>query len=58
MKTLKLLIELEYDDDLMHGADKAATEWFNNEVLKGNLFLDERGELDDTIGTVKILEVL
>ena len=61
MKKLKLNIELEYDDEGMHGnegEDADALDWFINTILKGDgLILHERGELDDEIGTVKVLKI-
>ena len=57
MRKIKLHIELTYDDELMHGEDDPdAKDWFINTILKGDgLYLAERGEIDDEIGTVKIL---
>lgn len=35
MKTIKLEITLEYDDDIMHGTEMDSIEWFRSEVLMG-----------------------
>lgn len=56
MKTIKLVIELKYDAESMHGGDKdlEAKEWFFNEILKKELILHSN-EIGDKIGTVRIL---
>lgn len=58
MKKIKLLIELKYDDKIMHGGDtdKEAKDWFFGEVLKDKLILHSN-EIGDEIGTVKVLEI-
>ena len=58
MKKIELIIELEYDEELMHGKDKDAKEWFFDDILKGDgLYLGERGELGDEIGTIKVIKI-
>ena len=59
MKTLKLEIELTYDDMLMHGDDEEGREWFLNDVLMGleGLELLSR-EMDSYIGDVKVIRVI
>ena len=56
MKKLKLLIELEYDDEIMHEDNEDAIEWFFKDVLGDGLLLHSN-EIGDTIGEVKVLEV-
>lgn len=60
MKTIKLEIELEYDDELMHGNDDEATDWFNNEILIGDkgLLLLHSNEIGDCVGKVRGLRLL
>lgn len=56
MKTVRLLIDLTYDDKLLYGNDPDGIRWFEEEVLGSkNLTLFERGELDDDVGEVKIV---
>jgi hypothetical protein len=60
MKKIELIIELKYDEELMHDKDKDedAKEWFFDYILKGDgLYLGERGEVDDEIGTVKVIRI-
>ena len=57
MKTERLLIELEYDDDIMHGDEPDATKWFWLDVMNGELYLHSN-ELGDEVGRVKVLKRL
>jgi hypothetical protein len=60
MKVLKLVVELEYNDVIMHStdADEDATEWFLNDVLnpENGLYLHSN-EIGDTVGMITSLEV-
>jgi hypothetical protein len=60
MKKIKMLVELEYDDKLMHGKSKEDIEWFYNDILKSkrknDLFLHSN-EIGDEVGQIKILEI-
>jgi hypothetical protein len=59
MKTLKMTVELTYDDELMHSNDEEAENWFFNDILGGNnLILMDRGDLGDDLGDIKILGFL
>ena len=62
MKSIKMIIELEYDDEIMHSADKdkEALESFENDILLGTqgLLLLHSNEIGDTVGRVKGLEIL
>lgn len=55
-----MLVELEYDDKLMHGKSKEDIEWFYNDILKSkrknDLFLHSN-EIGDEVGQIKILEI-
>lgn len=58
MRTIKLEIELAYDDALAHGTDREAEMWFYNDILRGpHLTLNDNGELGDSIGEVKVLSI-
>ena len=54
MKTIKLDVELTYDEDLMYGEDKDAKEWFFKDVLSGGLSLHSN-EIGDSVGSIKVL---
>jgi len=64
MKTIKLEIELTYDDDFMHDNEPESIKWFVDDILineltedgKPNLILHSN-ELGDEIGTVKVLKI-
>lgn len=61
MKTLKLEIELTYDDDMMHSGDngdKDAKDWFFRDVLAGELELFDKVEIGDEIGKVKVIKLI
>ncbi len=59
MKTIKLLLELTYEDDIVHGNCPEALGYFYKEVLGDRIGLMlHSNELGDTIGTVKVLEIL
>lgn len=60
MQKLTLVIELTYDDDLMHGSHQDSIEWFEEEILlngAGGLSLFS-GEIGDTIGEVTIKKIV
>ena len=60
MKKVKMVIELEYDDEVMHHDDKEAIDWFYNEILlgKGGLLLLHSNEIGDHVGSVEGIEIL
>lgn len=53
------MVELEYDDKLMHGGDydKEAKDWFFKEILKDKLILHSN-EIGDEIGEIKTLKLI
>ena len=62
MTKLQLLIELEYDEEVIYGDDPTAIHWFYNEVLL-NTSIDEplilhSNDIGDNIGVVKVLKIL
>ena len=57
MKTIKLLVELTYNNDIMHGDDPDSIVWFNDEILGNDLILWSN-ELGDEVGFIKVLEIL
>jgi hypothetical protein len=57
MKTIKLLVELTYNGDTMHGDDADGIVWFNDEIL-GNDLIAWSNELGDEVGIINVLEIL
>lgn len=60
MKKVKMIIELEYDDEIMHDKDQDAIDWFNNDILLGKkgLLLLHSNEIGDHVGKVEGIEIL
>jgi len=59
MKTLKMEIELTYDDDAMHGSEKESLECFFEQVMleqKEPLLLHSVTAMN-TVGKVKVLSI-
>ena len=60
MKTLKLLVELTYDEDQMHGEDPESIRWFRDEILmcenREDLLLHSN-EIGDTVGSIRVLQL-
>ena len=54
MKTIRLTIDLEYNDKVEHGDDKLAEDWFVSKVLGGEMILYSEF-MDDEIGKVTIV---
>ena len=55
MRKIKMIIELTYDTEIMHGNDPEAIEWFEKEILGGELILHSN-ELGDEVGKVRITD--
>lgn len=60
MKKIKMIIELEYDDEIMHDTDQEAIDWFNKDILLGKkgLLLLHSNEIGDHVGKVEGLKIL
>jgi len=60
MKKIKMIIELEYDDEIMHGTDQEEIDWFNKDILLGKkgLLLLHSNEIGDHVGKVEGLKIL
>ena len=60
MKTIKIEVELTYDDNVMHGDDQDAIDWFVYDVLLNpdeDLILHSN-DIGDMLGTVKITQIM
>ena len=65
MKTIKLEIELTYDDIIMHGDDPDAIKWFYKDTLEKELTNEDypnlilhSNEIGDEVGVVKVIKIL
>lgn len=63
MKKIKMIVELEYDDEIMHANEKDEIDLFYNDILMADREDDEclvlfSNYLGDDIGTIKVLEML
>lgn len=56
MKKLRLEVILEYNDNIMHGDDKDAIEWFYDFILGEELGVHSN-HIGDIIGTIKVLKI-
>jgi hypothetical protein len=62
MKKIKMVVELNYDAEMMHNGnkDKESKDWFFNEILiskRGDLRLHSN-EIGDEIGEIKVIKIL
>ena len=58
-----MIVELEYDDEIMHANEKDEIDLFYNDILMADREDDEclvlfSNYLGDDIGTIKVLEML
>lgn len=62
MKKLRMVVELEYEDEIMYDKDDpAAVEWFFSEIIfndteEGALILHSN-EIGDSLGVVRVLQI-
>ena len=61
MKKIRLEVELEYDEELIHGNDPESIAWFHKEILlhpskDGELILHSN-EIGDEVGVIRVLKV-
>jgi len=58
MKTLRMTIDLTYDDEIMHSGDedKEAKDWFFKMIGNDRLILHSN-ELGDEVGEVKVISL-
>ena len=61
MRRIRMLVELTYNDDVMHGDEQAAIDWFFDDVLHGNSeekLILHSNEFGDEIGIIEVLDIL
>jgi len=60
MRRIRLEIELEYDNEIMHNEDQEAIDWFYNKILigEGGQLLLHSNEIGDTVGKVKGIKII
>ena len=62
MRKLKLLVELSYDDEVMHGTDKDSIDWFESGILmqefSEEMLILHSNEIGDEVGEIKVLEII
>jgi len=59
MKKLLMLVELEYDADMMHSGDNDsdAKDWFFNRVLRKDRLWLHSDEIGDCVGDIRVLSI-
>lgn len=58
MSKVKMLVELEYDAEIIHGDDQDAIGWFFCDILPNDLLILHSNEIGDNIGTIEVLQIL
>jgi len=62
MKTLKMVVELTYDDNTMHDDIQESIDWFRNDILlqecEGDGLILHSNDLGDSIGEIKVLQII
>lgn len=56
-KPIKMVVELTYNNKLMHGTDGEEKAWLLN-LLKSEVMLLHSNEIGDTVGSVKVVKIL
>ena len=56
MKTVRMIIEVDYDEQIMYGNDQEAKDWFFNSVLATGDLILHSNEIGDEVGEVRVLE--
>ena len=60
MKKIRMEVELEYSDKIMHGNDPESIAWFYEEILlhpSAELILHSN-EIGDEVGVIRVLKVM
>lgn len=57
MKTIKMIVEFTYDEEVMHHDDEEAIEWFFRDIIKGEALSVHSNEIGDFIGEIRVIEV-
>ena len=57
MRTIRLTVDFTYDEQVMHGNEPEAIEWFTSILLGDDLHLGDFGDVGDMIGSVKVVEM-
>ena len=55
---IRMMVELEYEPEIMHGNDQDAKRWFMEHVLLDpNGLILHSNDIGDSVGTLRVLEV-
>jgi hypothetical protein len=57
MKTIRLTIDLTYDETIMHGDDEYSIAWFRDILLGDNLQIHDADEIGDMLGSIKVIKI-
>lgn len=57
---IKMLVELDYDAELIHGNSQSGIEWFRRDILLNASppLLLHSNDIGEQIGEVKVLEII
>lgn len=56
MRTVRLICDLTFDQELFYGNSKSERDWFYSHVLKNDLILHSN-DIGDSIGELKVISV-
>ena len=57
MRTIRLTVDLTYNEQVMHSNEPEEIEWFKSILLGDHLQLGDFGDLGDMIGSVKVVKM-
>lgn len=55
---IKMLVELDYDGERMHGGTIEGSAWFFNDMLRDDVLTLHSNDIGETIGEIKVLKIL
>jgi hypothetical protein len=62
MRTLRLIVDLTYDEQIMHGEDKESINWFFENVMRNNTVNEQlilhSNYIGDEVGEIKVIEIM
>lgn len=57
MKTLRMVVDFEYDDQMMHDPTPDSIQWFREEILGDPELILHSNEVGDEIGSIRVVSI-